>query len=108
MVYDYYVILIIITIIGFLLTITLGLYFVYLPALRAAAKFDDIVIRGTEILETGREVAQDVNQTASTLSDFFVALCTGINNNNGELLRIINEDGSFTDTCNFILSCTTT
>ena len=105
MIYDYYVILIIITIIGFLLTITLSIYFIYLPAQRAAAKFDDIVIRGRDVIESGREVAQDVNQTATVLSDFFVALCDGIKNNEGALFTIINQSGSFDETCEFILKC---
>lgn len=102
---EYYILLIIITIVGFLLTIALSVYFVYIPAIRASSKFDDIVRRGTQVLETGENVASDVNDTAVILSDFFVALCQGIENDEGLLLEQINESGAFDETCQFIQQC---
>ena len=101
---DYYVLLIIITIIGFLITIALSIFFIYIPYQRASAKFDNIVKRGRQVLIEGEEVANDVNQTAVLLSDFFVSLCTGIENNEGLLLTEINQSGTFDDVCSFILS----
>nr|QBK90249.1 MAG: hypothetical protein LCPAC102_01620 [Pithovirus LCPAC102] len=105
MVDNWYILLIIVTIIGFLVTIALSFYFVYIPALRASNKFDDITRRGSDIIKSGQVIGNDVNDTAVILSDFYVALCEGIANNEGVLLSIINETGSFDETCAFILSC---
>ncbi len=101
---DLYVILIIITIISFILIIVLNLFFIYLPAQRAASKFDDIARRSQSIIDNGREVADDVNNTATILDDFFKAFCIGVENNNGLLLETINDSGTFVETCEFILS----
>lgn len=102
---EYFVLLIIITIVGFILTISLSIYFIYIPSIRASSKFDDIVRRGTQVLDKGKDVANDVNDTSVILSDFFVALCNGIENNEGLLLEQINDSGTFEETCQFIQTC---
>ena len=65
----YYVALIIVTIIGFALSIILSLYFVYLPAQRSAASFDDLYKRGTEIIDNAaKNVKYFINKERSTLN----------------------------------------
>ena len=98
---NYYVAFIIVTIIGFALSIILSIYFVYLPAQRAASKFDNLYQKGTEIIDGAVDIAEEVNVTASTTSDFLVALCDGIysGTDNGILGVLID---SFEETCEFI------
>ena len=97
---NYYIALIIITIIGFTLSIILSFYFVYLPAQRSSAAFDDLYQRGTEVVDNAISIADDVNETATVTSDFLVALCTGIENGKGQLGKL---KPSFGETCEFIL-----
>nr|QBK89877.1 MAG: hypothetical protein LCPAC101_01600 [Pithovirus LCPAC101] len=97
---NYYIALIIITIIGFTLSIILSFYFVYLPAQRSSAAFDDLFKRGTEVVDSAIGIADDVNDTATTTSDFLVALCTGIEEGKGQLGNL---KPSFQETCDFII-----
>lgn len=98
---NYYIALIIITIIGFALSLILSFYFVYLPAQRSSTRFDDIYKKGVEVSEIAVEVAEDVNDTAVTTSDFLVSICTGIENGEGQL---VNLKPYFTETCDFIIN----
>ena len=97
---NYYIALIIITIIGFTLSIILSFYFVYLPAQRSSSAFDDLYQRGTEVVDNAVSIADDVNETAMVTSDFLVSLCTGIENDEGQLGGL---KDSFGETCKFIL-----
>jgi hypothetical protein len=84
----YYIALIIITLIGFILSLVLSFYFVYLPAQRSAAAFDDIQERGTDVINNAFVIADELNETATVTTDFLSAFCAGIVAGNGQLVRI--------------------
>ena len=95
----WYILLIIITVVSFILTIILSLLFVYFPGQRAASKFDDLFQRGSDFVSNSQETADNVILTADTLTDFSIALCKGIKDNNGDLLTLINNSGDLDEFC---------
>lgn len=98
----WYVLLIIITVVGFFISILLNLLFVYFPGQRAANKFDDIQVRGTKVIENSKQTAEEVSITAELLTEFSIALCEGVESNNGQLLTAINASGIFDDFCSTV------
>jgi len=73
---DYYVILIIITIIGTILLIAFAIYYLYIPAIRASSIFDDIYNRGEEGIDNAREFQQQAKITNNQLRASIIGLCT--------------------------------
>lgn len=104
---DYFIALIIITIVTFIISIVLSLYFVYVPVQRISRKFDDEVRQGIQVLDRAIEVASDLEDTGRTLTGFTNAFCDGLDDqgNLGAVFSIINDTGAFVQPCEFIRSC---
>lgn len=95
----WYVFLTIVTIISFIFTFTFNLIFVYFPSVRAGYKFNEIYDRGQQVYDNSLKIIDDVTVTADALDDFSKSLCQGIDTNNGFLLQILNNAGTFDDFC---------
>ncbi len=97
------ILLIIVTIVGFLISILLSLLFVYFPGQRASNKFDDLVNRGNNVIDSSTKIGENVLVTADLLTEFSLSLCEGVKlPNNGKLSAIINSTGELTDFCESI------
>ena len=72
---DYYVLVIIISIIGFSLIIGLAIYYLYLPALRANSYFDDIFVDGGNALDKAKELGKQTTITNNQIQAFLVGFC---------------------------------
>ena len=96
------ILLMIVTIIGFIISILLSLLFVYFPAQRAGNKFDDLTNRGNNIINSSSQIGEDVFITSELLTEFSLALCEGVETNNGNLLKTLNAFGSLNDFCESI------
>jgi hypothetical protein len=66
---DYWIAIIIITIVGFAITIALSFYFIFIPSQRAATQFSDIVSQGqqtlqdiTDLINTDTQLAQEIRE----------------------------------------------
>lgn len=66
---DYWVAILIITIVGFLISIALSFYFIFLPSVRAQGQFETIVTQGTaafnditNLINTDTQLAAEIQQ----------------------------------------------
>ena len=95
---DYYVLLIIITIIGTILLIAFAIYFLYIPAIRASSTFDDVYNRGEEGLNIAQEFAQQVKITNNQVQVSIIGLCN-VNNDFGDDEKDLTWGTTFDDFC---------
>jgi hypothetical protein len=72
---DYWVAIIIITIVGFLITIALSFYFIFIPASRAEEQFDTIAARGRGTLSSIQEL---INTTVELGDEFQQGTCESL------------------------------
>lgn len=87
---DYWIAIIIITIVGFAITIALSFYFIFIPSQRAATQFGDIVSQGqqtlqdiTDLINTDTALAQEIREdsckslvyTAVTITNHTTGAC---------------------------------
>lgn len=96
------ILLIIVTIVGFLISILLSLLLVYFPAQRASNKFDDLTNRGNNIIDSSTKIGEDVFITSELLTEFSLALCEGVETDNGYIASLIHTSGSLNNFCNSI------
>jgi len=104
---EYFIALIIVTIVTFIISIVLSLYFVYIPVQRISRKLDDEVRQGIQVLDKATSVAKDVEDTGKILSSFLTDFCEGIEDkrNFGILFNLLRDKGSFDQSCQLIESC---
>lgn len=95
---DYYVILIIITIIGTILLIAFAIYFLYIPAIRASALFDEVYRRGDEGLDEAEKFRQDAKIINSQTVVSIIGLC-GVNDELTPFEKNLLWGTSFDDFC---------
>ena len=72
---DYYVLLIIISIIGFTLLIAFAIYFLYLPAIRANDYFNQIFETGEDALDKAVDIAKQISITNVQTQAFIIGFC---------------------------------
>ena len=104
---NYFIALILITILTFIISIVLSIFFIYTPFQRISTKFDDEVRQGIQIIDSSITVADDVINTGDIISTFLVTTCQGINDpdNTGTLIKSFGDSGGFTESCQLIQSC---
>jgi hypothetical protein len=89
MVTDYQIFLIILTIIGFIITTALYVYFVYLPAARAEAQIDVIEQKGSDLIDLVNSqittIEDNTTETIKSLCDSFFAIICQYNLNTSVL-----------------------
>ena len=66
---DYWIAIIIITIIGFVLSIALSFYFIFIPSVRAEEQFDVISRRGNEALTAVENLINTSDQLATEIQE---------------------------------------
>jgi len=69
---DYQIVLIIITIIGFIISTAFYVYFVYIPTARAETKIDTISAQGLALLDL---VNQRINEAEGATTEALTGLC---------------------------------
>ena len=72
---DYYILLIIISVIGFALIIGFAIYYLYLPALRANSYFNDIYEDGGNALDKAKDLGKQVTITNNQIQVFLIGFC---------------------------------
>jgi hypothetical protein len=75
MIKDYQIILIIISIITLIITISLYIFFIYIPAARAADQLDVLVVQGTNIINVVDNAVESVQEAIPERVD---DVCKGI------------------------------
>lgn len=103
--FEYFVALIIVTIITFILGLAFNLFFVYGPFQTISRKFNDEIRQGIQVLENSVGVADNVKETSRTASEFLNAFCQGVDNNDGALFNLINDKGAYIEECKIIEEC---
>lgn len=84
---DYQIILIVITIIGFIISIMFYIYFVYIPATRAASNLDIIAKQGEDAITLVEDRIQTVKDvTAETLLQTCKTICQTVQAYNSSIL----------------------
>ena len=102
---NYFIALILITILTFIISIVLSIFFVYIPFQRISTKFDDEVRQGIQIIDSSLIVVDDVINTGNIISTFLVTTCQGINDKQGIIFNPMGKSGAFVKPCEFIQSC---
>lgn len=72
----YYVIVIIISIIGFILIISFAFYYLYIPFIRINSILKDTINRGNDIILRGSSIENQVELTNQQIQALFVGFCT--------------------------------
>lgn len=72
---DYYIILIIISVIGFALLILFAIYFLYIPFIRINSILDDIFDRGNEIIKLATGLESQAKITNKQLQSLYIGFC---------------------------------
>jgi len=103
--FEYFVALIIVTIITFILGLAFNLFFVYNPFQTISRKFNDEIRQGIQVLENAVDVAEYVKESSGTASEFLNAFCQGVDNNDGALFNLINDKGAYVEECKLIEEC---
>nr|QBK89878.1 MAG: uncharacterized protein LCPAC101_01610 [Pithovirus LCPAC101] len=71
----YYVIVIIISIIGFILIISFAFYYLYIPFIRINSILQDTIKRGGDIISRGSAIENQVDLTNKQIQAMFVGFC---------------------------------
>ena len=72
---DYYILLIIISVIGFALLIGFAIYYLYLPSFRANSYFNDIYEDGGNALDKAKDLGKQVIITNNQIQVFLIGFC---------------------------------
>jgi hypothetical protein len=94
----YYVIVIIITIIGFILLISFAFYYLYIPFIRINSILQDTIDRGNDIISKGIAIEDQIRLTNQQIQAIFVGFCNLNNNKNTDVVTFSLLGGSITYT----------
>ena len=72
---DYYVLVIIISIISVFIIVSFAIYFLYLPATKANNYFNALYNQGAIALDRAEELAQNIDTTNIQVQAFIVGIC---------------------------------
>lgn len=84
----YYVIVIIITIIGFILLISFAFYYLYIPFIRINSILQDTIDRGNNIISRGTAIENQIRLTNKQIQSIFVGFCNLNGDKNATVISI--------------------
>lgn len=95
---DYYLALIIISIIGYIFLVGIAIYFLYLPAVRASSIFNDVIVNGNQFLDQLEITEDQVELTNAEVQAIAVGFCN-FNDDLTEAEKEVFWGNTFDDFC---------